>query len=167
VQAADTCLRVTPFRGEPDVDGLGDRLLLCAGEAREAPEGFGPGAAGGRVGDAAVALLADEPLAAARGPLGFRVPAPLGEGRHRGDSYHTRTYDGQTGAEMTDEQWDLGMRDEPAVPGQLDIYGVLAGSGGQTRTDTDPWRVAYWDDVLWWVTDRLDRIDPQLWRVAP
>jgi hypothetical protein len=51
------------------------------------------------------------------------------------------------------------------VPGQLDLDGVLALSGGQTRTDA--WHVAYWDDVLWWVTDRLDRIDPQLWRVAP
>jgi hypothetical protein len=29
------------------------------------------------------------------------------------------------------------------------------------------WHVAEWDDVLWWVTDRLDRIDPQLWKVAP
>jgi hypothetical protein len=66
---------------------------------------------------------------------------------------------------MTDEQRDLEGSDDVVVPGQLDIYGVLAVSGGQTRTDA--WHVAYWDDVLWWVTDRLDRIDPQLWRVAP
>jgi hypothetical protein len=38
---------------------------------------------------------------------------------------------------------------------------------GAVSGGNDAWRVAYWDDVLWWVTDRLDRIDPQLWRVAP
>jgi hypothetical protein len=68
---------------------------------------------------------------------------------------------------MTDDERGLGGSEDVVVPGQLDLDGVLAVSGGQTRTDTDPWRVAYWDDVLWWVTDRLDRIDPQLWRVAP
>jgi hypothetical protein len=66
---------------------------------------------------------------------------------------------------MPDEQWDSDVSDDVVVPGQLDLDGVLADSGGQTRTDE--WRVSYWDDVLWWVTDRLDRIDPQLWRVAP
>jgi hypothetical protein len=66
---------------------------------------------------------------------------------------------------MPDEQWDPDVSDDVVVPGQLDLDGVLADSGGQTRTAE--WHVAYWDDVLWWVTDRLDRIDPQLWRVAP
>jgi hypothetical protein len=67
---------------------------------------------------------------------------------------------------MPDEQWDPDVSDDVVVPGQLDLDGVLAVSGGQTRTDA-AWHVAEWDDVLWWVTDRLDRIDPQLWRVAP
>jgi hypothetical protein len=92
VQAAGACLRVTPFRGEPDFDGLGDRLLLGAREALERPEGPRAGAAGGRVDDAALALLADQPLAAARGPLVLRVPAPLRDRRHGRESYHTRTY---------------------------------------------------------------------------
>jgi hypothetical protein len=66
---------------------------------------------------------------------------------------------------MTDEQRDLEGSDDVVVPGQLGLDGVLADSGGQTRTAE--WHDAYWDDVLWWATDRLDRIDPQLWRVAP
>jgi hypothetical protein len=91
-QAADTGLRVTPFRREPDVDRLGDRLLLSAGEAREMPEGFGAGAAGGRVDDAPLALLADEPLAAARDPLVARMATAFRDGGHGRESYHTRTY---------------------------------------------------------------------------
>jgi hypothetical protein len=83
-----------------------------------------------------------------------------------GGSHTTR---GQTadiqGVEVPDGQWDSDVSDDVVVPGQLDLDGVLADSGRQTRTAE--WHVAYWDDVLWWVTDRLDRIDPQLWRVAP
>lgn len=45
------------------------------------------------------------------------------------------------------------MQDVPA-------FGAAVGGG-------NAWHVAEWDDVLWWVTDRLEQADPQLWQVAP
>jgi hypothetical protein len=39
-------------------------------------------------------------------------------------------------------------------------------SRGRKTPQDDPWRIPEWDDVWWWVTDRLDRIDPDLRGVA-
>jgi hypothetical protein len=167
-QAAGTCLRVTTFRGEPHFDRFRDRLALSSGDPREVALGLCARPACGSPGDLAAPLLPDQPDASARVPLVLRMAAFLGDRRHEREVYQMNEPPRGVGRESGHEN--------DAISGEfLTSKDVVVPAKALSRADqpafrgesAESWHVAYWDDVLWWVTDRLDRIDPQLWRVAP
>jgi hypothetical protein len=82
-QAADTGLRVAAFRGEPDIDRFGDRLLLDPPELGEPAFGAALVRPGAEVLlPVAAAAVADQPRVRAGVPGGTATPALFAEASH-------------------------------------------------------------------------------------